>query len=165
MRIKTLLSIPILILFILTIQGCHATKCCDVRTKTIVIYEDSNIPANIGISTGMYTEVDGYRYVNVTVQFEQKTANENPLSLGVVFAHSQNGKWGSRRYFTFDENFTGVADPQMITLTGSGSWHGSQQKISSYTARLPIMGPYMQVFPFNKHNEARIFSTVLYLSE
>ncbi len=114
---------------------------------------------------GKYTPVDGYRYVNIIVEFEQKTAKEEPVSLGVIFAHSQNGKLGSRRYFTFNENFSGSADPQMITVTGKASWYGSQQKKSSYTARLPIMGPFIQVFPFNHHNEARTFSIALYLVE
>ena len=83
----------------------------------------------------------------------------------MVFAHSSNGKYGSRRYFTYDENFSAPANPQMITITGNASWHGSQQKKSSYIARLPIMGPQLQVFPFNHHNEARKFSTILYLTE
>lgn len=150
---------------VLVIQGCATTNCGIAQTKTIAIYEDGNIPANIGISTGAYTKVDGYRYVNITVEFEQDSASEEPVSLGVKFAHDQRGKWGSRRYFTFEENFSGSADPQMITASGKNSWHGQQHAKSSYTARLPIMGPYLQVFPFNHHNEARKFSVVLYLTK
>ena len=166
MQIKTLSYITIIfILMIFTIQGCSTTNCCYVETKTITIYEDHTIPANMGISTGVYTEISGYRYVNITVEFEQKTAAEEPVSLGVIFAHSQNGKWGSRRYFTFDENFSGAADPQMITVTGKASWAGHPHDKSTYTARLPIMGSFLQVFPFNHHNEARKFSIVLYLTQ
>ena len=110
---------------------------------------------NTGISTGVYTEVDGYRYVNIVVEFEQKAPDEEPLSLGVMFAHGENGKLGSRRYFTFDQNFTGMADPQMITVTGKASWHGHPHDRSSYIARLPRMGPFLQVFPFNHYNEAK----------
>jgi len=164
MKTKSYLYIFALALIALTIQGCD-TDCCGVNTKTVTIYSDQSIPANTGISTGTYTQVDGYRYVNVVVEFEQNTANEQPLSLGVMFAHDQSGKLGSRRYFTFDENFSGAADPQMITVTGAASWHGSQHKKSSYIARLPIMGPYVQVFPFNHHSEARKFSISLYLTE
>lgn len=138
--------------------------CCMVKTKTIVIYDNHTIAGQIGISTGSYTNVDGYRYANIAVEFEQKTAGEQPLSLGVVFAHSTAGKWGSRRYFTFEENFTAPADPQMMTVTGKGSWHGIQHKKSSYTVRVPIMGPYIQVFPFNQHSEPRKFSVVIYLT-
>lgn len=163
MKLKTALYLSVSILMFFAIQGCVTTNCCKVKTKTITIYEDHSIPANIGISTGIYTNVKGYRYVNIAVEFEQKTANEEPVSLGVVFAHSPNGKWGSRRYFTFDENFSGSADPQMITVTGKASWHGHPHNKSSYIARLPIMGPFLQVFPFNHHNEARKFSIALYL--
>ena len=165
MKIKTGMYILAFTVMLFTAQGCVTTDCCGVKTKTITIYDGSSIPANTGISTGIYTSVDGYRYVNITVEFEQNTAGEEPVSLGVIFAHSQKGELGSRRYFTFDENFTGSADPQMITLTGKASWHGSQQKKSSYTARLPVMGPFIQVFPFNHHSEARTFSIALYLVE
>lgn len=141
------------------IQGCGG-----VETKTISIYDHHTIPANTGISTGVYTSVDGYRYLNVLIEFEQKTGDEKPVSIGVIFAHKKDGALGSRRYFTFDENYSGLADPKMITVTGKGSWHGSQQK-SSYIARLPIMGPYAQVFPFNHHDEARKISISFYLVE
>lgn len=165
MRIKTGSYILAFTLMIFTVQGCVTTNCCGVKTKTITVYDEYTIPANTGISTGVYTSVDGYRYVNIVAEFEQNTVIEEPVSLGVVFAHSQNGKLGSRRYFTFDENFSGTADPQMITVTGKASWHGIQQKKSSFTARLPIMGPFIQVFPFNHHNEVRKFSIALYLVE
>lgn len=134
-------------------------------SMTKVIYEDHVIPANRGISTGRYTHVDGYRYANIVVEFEQKEANEEPVSLGVIFAHSSNGKWGSRRYFNFNENLQASADPQMITLSGRRSWHGSPHNRSSYIARLPVMGPFLQVFPFNHHTEKRKISIVLYLTK
>lgn len=167
MKKRALRNIVIFCLIFL-IQGCLTTgpqSCCGVGSKTITIYDNHEIPANMGISTGVYTKVDGFRYVNVTVEFEQKTAGEEPVSLGVIFAHDASGKLGSRRYFTFDENFTAPADPQMITLTGKNSWHGSQHGKSSYTARLPIMGPYVQVFPFNHHDSERKISVILYLTE
>ena len=165
MKISTVLYMSICILMSLTLQGCVATNCSTAKTKTITIYDGFSIPANSGISTGVYTEVDGYRYVNIAVEFEQKAPAEEPVSLGVMFAHSQNGKWGSRRYFTFDQNFSGMADPQMITVSGKAGWHGHPHDKSSYIARLPIMGPFLQVFPFNHHNEARKLSIVLYLTE
>lgn len=154
----------IMLLLTFSLSACDTIPCCTAQTKTVTIYSDSTIPANIGISTGTYTNVDGYRYVNVAVEFEQNAGNEEPLSLGVIFAHDQNGKLGSRRYFNFEQNFTGAADPQMITETGKASWSGSPHNRSAYIARLPIMGPYMQVFPFNHHSAARKFSITLYLT-
>ena len=165
MKINKILYMSVCILISLMLQVCVTTNCYTAKTNTITIYNGHSIPANTGISTGLYTEVDGYRYVNIAVEFEQKTPAEEPVALGVMFAHSENGKWGSRRYFTFDQNFSGMADPQMITVTGKGSWHGHPHYKSSYIARLPIMGPFLQVFPFNNHNEARKLSVVLYLTE
>ena len=146
-------------------QGCVTTNSYKVRTTSITVYEEHSIPANTGISTGVYTNVSGYRYVYVAVEFEQLSAAEEPVSLGVKFAHSQDGKWGSQRYFTFDENISGSAAPQMITVSGEASWHGHPHDKSSYIARLPIMGPYLQVFPFNHHSQERKISIVLYLTE
>jgi hypothetical protein len=155
-------------MMILVAQGCTSTSSNMVETisntKTITIYDNKIIPPNCGISTGTYTKIDGYRYVNIAVEFEQKEAEEEPLSLGVVFAHSSSGKLGARRYFTFDRNFTSPADPQMITISGKSSWHGHPHDKSSYIARLPIMGPFIQVFPFNHHDEERKFSVSLYLT-
>ncbi|GAH13348.1 unnamed protein product [marine sediment metagenome] len=82
----------------------------------------------------------------------------------MIFAFSPGGKCDSHRYFNFEENFTGTADPQMITLTGKASWHGEQHKKSSYTARLPIMGPYVQVFPYNHENKDRKLNIIAYLT-
>lgn len=134
------------------------------REHTVVVYADHTIPARTGISRGAYTRVAGYRHVNVFVEFQQETAGEEPVSLGVVFAHDPDGHWGARRYFTFEENFA-EAHPQMITVSGRGSWHGAQWRRSSYIARLPVMGPYLQVFPFNHHDAPRRLSVVLYLTD
>lgn len=85
--------------------------------------------------------------------------------MGAIFAHDATGGIGAREYFNFEQNFDAPAAPQMITLSGKGTWHGHPQYISSYIARLPVMGPYMQVFPFNHHDEVRTFSIKLYLIE
>jgi hypothetical protein len=137
---------------------------CMANTKVITFYDNHTIPANIGISSGVYTKVDGYRYINIVVEFEQGADDEKPVSLGVVFAFSSDGKQGSRRYFNFEENFSGSANPQMITLSGANSWHGSPHNRSSYTARLPVMGPYIQVFPFNNEGKDRKITIRAYLT-
>lgn len=137
---------------------------CLADTKVITFYDNHTIPASIGISTGVYTNVDGYRFINIFVEFDQLAADEKPVSLGVIFAFSSDGKQGSRRYFNFEQNFTGTANPQMITLSGEGSWHGTPHNKSSYTARLPVMGPYIQVFPFNHENRDRKITIKAYLT-
>ena len=163
MKARVTFAVAVAVLLAVLLQGCTSVP-TTAKTETVAIYDNHTIPENIGISTGTYTKVDGYRYVNIVVEFEQKTADERPVSLGVVFAHSVNGKLGARRYFNFEENFTSPADPQMITLSGKNSWHGHPHDKSAYIVRLPIMGPYVQVFPFNHHDQPRKISVVLYLS-
>lgn len=137
---------------------------CPALTKVITFYDNATIPGGIGISSGTYTRVDGFAYINIFVEFEQNGPDEDPVSLGVVFAFDSAGLGGSRRYFNFEQNFSGAAHPQMITLSGENSWHGSPHNKSSYTARLPVMGPYVQVFPFNQWAKDRKFSIRAYLT-
>jgi hypothetical protein len=139
---------------------CH----CLAVTKVITFYENDTIPAGVGISKGTYVNVDGYRFINIVVEFEQDDAGEDPVSLGVMFAFNSSGALGSRNYYNFEQNFSYTPEPQMITLSGNNSWHGSPHNISSYTARLPIMGPYVQVFPFNHEQKARRITIKAYLS-
>jgi hypothetical protein len=137
---------------------------CKVQSKVITIYDNATIDANTGISTGQYTCCCRYRFVNVFVEFEQHAAQEQPVSLGVTFGFNKTGEMGSRRYFNFEQNFGAPAHPQMITLSGENCWHGTPHNRSSYIARLPVMGPYIQVFPFNHHDQQRQFSIKLYLT-
>jgi len=79
MKIHTALYMSLCIIMSIALQGCATTNCCTAKTKTITIYDGYSIPANIGISSGLYTEVDGYRYVNIAVEFEQKAPTEEPV--------------------------------------------------------------------------------------
>lgn len=160
---QNLISLFLLFALLMGLSSCQE-ECC-YKTKVIPIYENSTIPANTGISTGVYTKVDGYQFVNVFVEFQQDSAFENPLSLGVAFALDSIGKLSVGTYFNFEQNFEPPADPQIMILSGANSWHGSPYNISSYIGRLPVMGPYMQVFPFNHHSQSRQFSIVLYLTQ
>jgi len=139
-------------------------KCrCLASTKVIKIYTDHEIPAGIGISHGSYTNVDGYRFMNVFVEFQQDTSNEQPVDLGVMFAFDKQGDMRSRRYVNLCENLPSQQKVNFIDVSGSGSWHGDPKK-SSYTVRLPIMGPYVNVYPFNKEPKERKLSIWAYLT-
>jgi hypothetical protein len=143
----------------------HTCTCLPMAaSKVITFYDNHTIPANVGISSGMYTKVDGYRHINIVVEFEQAADDEKPVSLGVVFAYSSDGKQGARRYFNFEQNYSTPANPQMITLSGANSWHGSPHNRSSYMARFPVMGPYIQVFPFNHEGKDRKITIKAYLT-
>jgi hypothetical protein len=139
-------------------------KCrCTTSSKTLKFYTDHVIPAGIGISPGTYSNVDGYRFINIFVQFQQDAANEKPVNLGVIFSFSSLGEMGSRRYVNLCENLPAQQAINFIDVSGAGSWHGDP-KISSYTVRLPVMGPYVNVYPFNKEPKERKISIWAYLT-
>jgi hypothetical protein len=124
---------------------------------------DEDVPANVGISKPPYKTIDGYRYINIFVRFTQKEGDEPPVDLGVIFAFSTGGEMGARRYANLEENLPGPQSTNFIEVSGSGSWHGSQWKISSYVARFPVMGPYVQVFVYNRAAVRRKVSVWAYL--
>ena len=111
---------------------------------------DHKIPANLGTSLPPYTEVDGYRYLNVFVRFTQAEADEAPVDLGVIFAFDGSGEMGARCYVNLEENLARPQSTNFVSISGEGSWHGSQWKISSYCARFPVLGPFVQVFLYNR---------------
>lgn len=111
---------------------------------------DEDVPDNVGISKPPYKNSDGYRHIHIFVRFTQKEGDELPVVLGVIFAFSTGGEMGARRHANLEENLPGPQTTNFIEVSGSASWHGSQWKISSYMARFPVMGPYGQVFVYNR---------------
>ena len=110
--------------------------CNPACTHVLKIYTDHDLPPSVGISTGTYQSNDGYRYVNIFVQFTQENASEAPVDLGVVFAFDASGTLGARRYANLEANLPSPQSTHFIEVSGSGSWHGVP-KISSYMARFP----------------------------
>ena len=140
-----------------------ARTCSMPCTKVVKMLTDHEIPANTGISLPPYTEVDGYRHINIFVTFTQEQAGEPPVDLGVVFAFDANGTMGARRYVNLEANVPGPQQTNFIEVSGAGSWHGSPHNISSYAARLPVMGPFVEVFVYNRAPSPRTASVWAYL--
>lgn len=139
---------------------------CPTRCASVIRFmTDHEVPANIGISIGPYREVTGFDHINVFVQFTQPTANEEPVDLGVMFAFDASGRMGSRRYVNLESNVSSPQSVNFISVSGANSWHGTQTGISSYTVRLPVMGPYVQVFVYNRAATVRHVSVWAYLSK
>ena len=133
-------------------------------TKVIKFLNEKEVPPNVGISVPPYSQIDGYRHINIFVQFNQKGAAEPPVDLGVIFAFDSKGTMGARHYVTFEENPSGSPQgTQMITVSGAGSWHGSPHNISRYLARFPVMGPFVEVFVYNQASTKRTVSVWGYL--
>lgn len=137
--------------------------CLRPCTKTIKFMTDRTVPANTGISIPPYKNVNKYRHINVCVEFEQESFDEPPVDLGLMFAFDVNGNMGSRRYVNMEENLPHPQSVNFISISGEGTWHGSPHNKSSYTARFPIMGPYAQVFVYNRAQKDRKVSVWAYL--
>ncbi len=137
--------------------------CNPACTKVIKFMTDQLVPPNTGISQPPYTEIDGFRYIHLFVRFPQAVANEPPVDLGVVFAFDANGTMGARRYVNLTHNVGSPQGTNFIEVSGSGSWHGNPHNISTYVARIPIMGPFIEVFTYNKAPVARKVSVWGYL--
>lgn len=124
--------------------------CNPACTKVVKFMTDKEVQPSIGISLPPYTSIDTYRHINIFVRFTQVAADEAPVDLGVMFAFDANGTMGARRYANLEENLSSPQSCNFIEVSGRGSWHGSPHNISSYLARFPVMGPFVQVFVYNR---------------
>lgn len=137
--------------------------CNPACTSTVKFMTDRELPPSIGISLPPYTKIDGYRHINIFVQFSQTAADEAPVDLGVIFAFDAKGTMGARRYVNLEENVSGPQRTNFIEVSGRGSWHGSPHNISTYTARFPVMGPFIEVYVYNRAAIKRVVSVWGYL--
>ncbi len=137
--------------------------CNPACTKIIRFMTDHELPPSMGINLPPYTSIDGYRHINIFVQFTQTAADESPMDLSVIFAFDSNGRMGARRYVNLELNLSGPQSTNFIEVSGRGSWHGSPHNISSYLARFPVMGPFIEVFVYNRAPIQRTVSVWGYL--
>lgn len=145
------------------ITRARPKPCAPACTKVIKFITNHSVAANLGISIPPYTKIVGYRHINIFVRFTQEDAAEPPVDLGVIFAFDTKGTMGARRYVNLEENLSGPQGTNFIEVSGNGTWHGSPHNISTYVARLPIMGPYVEVFVYNRAPVARKVSVWGYL--
>lgn len=137
--------------------------CNPACTKIVKFMTDRELPPSVGTSLPPYTNIDGYRHINIFVQFTQAAADEPPVDLGVVFAFDAKGTMGARRYVNLDQNLSAPQSTNFIEVSGQGSWHGSPHNISSYLARFAVMGPFVEVFVYNRAPIKRTVSVWGYL--
>ena len=137
--------------------------CNPACTAVVRFMTDKNVPPNVGISIPGYKPVDGYRHLNVFVRFNQMASDEPPVDLGVLFAFDAQGTLGARRYVNLEANLPGPQSTNFIEVSGAGSGHGSPHNISSYVARLPVMGPFAWVVVYNRAPIKRVVTVWGYL--
>jgi hypothetical protein len=70
------------------------------------------------------------------------------VDLGVLFALDANGIMRARRYVNLDQNLSGPQSTNFIEVSGQGSSHSNN--IGRYLARFPVMGPFIQVWVYNR---------------
>ena len=146
-----------------TVDKSRTGLCNPACTKVVKFLDDHELPPSIGISIPPYTDIDGYRYLNVFVRFSQIAADEPPVDLGVIFAFDAGGTMGARCYVNLGQNLSPPQSVNMITVSGQGTWHGAPHNISSYVARFPVMGPFVEVFVYNQASIKRKVSVWGYL--
>ena len=123
---------------------------------------ERDLPSNMGISGGA-ANADGYRYINILVQFTPASTVDKGVDLGVVFYFDADSKYQTRRYVNLEEN---LPDPQLtnyINVSGEVPGSGGTNNISSYLVRLPVMGPYFNAFVYNRMHENRKVTVWAYL--
>lgn len=137
--------------------------CNPACTSVIQFMTDQKIPPSVGISIPPYRDINGYRYINIFVQFSQVGATEAPVDLGVIFAFDASGKMGARRYVNLEQNVSGPQSTNFIEVSGRGSWSGTPHNVSHYLARFPVMGPFVEVFIYNREPIDRTVTVWAYL--
>lgn len=137
--------------------------CNSACTKVIQFLDGVEVPANTGTSPALFRSVDGFRFINVVVEFSQEQQNELSVDLGVLFAFDASGKMSARHIVNLEENLARPQPTQMTEISGAGTWHGSPENKSSYVARLPIMAPFARVTVFNRANVKRTVTVWAYL--
>ena len=70
-----------------TLTTSMRTPCVNPCTKVIKFMTDREVPPSTVISIPPYTNVEGYRHINIFVTYtEENPLEEEPLTLGVIFA-------------------------------------------------------------------------------
>ena len=136
-------------------------KECILACTKVVKFKTVEAPPSAGFALPPYTEIDGYRHINILVRFDQEEADEPPVDLGVMFGFD-DGTMAARCYVNLEANVSSPQGTQFIEVSGRGSWQ-SQLKASSYIARFPVMGPFVQVFLYNRASKKRKINVWAYL--
>lgn len=137
--------------------------CNPACTKVIKFMTDHEVPPSVGISQPPYTDINGFRHLNIFVRFTQEKADEPPVDLGIIFGFDAAGKMGSRCYVNLEANVPGPQSTNFIDVSGKGSWHGNPHNVSTYCARFPVMAPFVEVFVYNRAAIKRYVSVWGYL--
>ncbi len=137
--------------------------CTTACTTVLKFMTAQTIPAQTGINVGTWQKVDGHRFMNVFVDFEQFGPGEDPVDLTMSFAFDAAGTLSAGHTVTFEQNLAAPQGVNFNLVSGAGTWHGSPHNRSSYIVRFPVLGPYALAFAYNLHTAPRKVSVWAYL--
>ena len=120
-----------------------------VASRVLRLQMEADIPANTELSIPPYNDVNGFRFINLVVKYIHEDPNEPPVDLGVEFAFDEKGLMSTRRYVNLEENLPAPQTVRHIQIEGPAS-AGTPNAVVTYVARIPIMGPFIEVFPKNR---------------
>jgi len=137
-----------------TKKGLSTSPCTHPCTTVIKLMNNRSLTANNGISSAI-TNIDGYSYINIYVQFTQSVNTDPSVVLGATFCLDANGEGRARRYVNLEANLPYPQPVNFIEVNGVGP--------TPYIARFPVMGPFIQVFAYNRTTETRTVNIWAYL--
>ncbi len=120
-------------------------------SRVIRLMNEADVPANSEISVPPYNEVDGYRYANIFVRYTQDDPSQPPVDLAVAFAFDDRGLHSARFSATLEEPGSGLRELAAMQVSGAAASAAAPAGSAvTYVARVPVMGPYMEVFTSNR---------------
>ena len=126
------------------------------QTRILRLMMETEVPPNTELSVPPYNDITGFRYINLFVRYIHEDPAEPPLDLSVEFAFDEKGLMTTRRH-AIVENRTLSSEPQTlspVTVVGPES-DGTPNQVVTYVLRVPIMGPFIEVFTNNRASVKR----------
>jgi len=165
--------LPLLLLLPLAVPPRSDAQCsATVPTRVITVWNQHLVAPHMGFS-GSATNVGGCHFINVYVQYrDSATSAPQPggtpsVSLGLVFMLDARQDMQSRMYVNLESNVTSIQNVNLIDVAPKGPFTSTVGTETlgdhgSYIVRIPVMGPWVTVVPFNDAGVSRYVSVKIY---
>ncbi len=134
-----------------------------VSTRILRLMVETEVPGRSEISVPPCNETNGFRTVNLFVRYTHEHPQEPPIDLRVEYAYDEKGLMKSSHWCAPAENGTGDMTARRLEFGGPPS-PGTPDAQSSFIVRLPVMGPYIEVYAINRASANRKVSVWAYLT-
>jgi len=128
--------------------------CNPACTHIFKFVEDKEV-GSIQVASSRYMPLDGFRFINIFVQFTMTAFDEPGVDLSAHFAFDASGTMMAHRYVNFEQNLAFPQTHYNNMVKGEGSWTGSPSNEGRYAARFPVMAPFLSVWATNRGATAR----------